>query len=286
MEINNFKFRYLSISILCLAITSIFDVPYILFRDFTTLNGQVEDPCSLKTWEKYEQLNQIQLEKNISMRDFGLLYILTESESFKKERNQSIQCFQRTFEETIPIKTVFLNKNYSFHHPNDEGYSHLMHDSTLAMIDSPFNATIFLDTDVFANPMSGLGTHLLINMLENVDMAFSYANDRHHGIDLQYGGGFGVNTGFIAYRNTIFSKLFLQCVVQTFEDHEFSFKQQPAFNLVLRGPIGRKLRVRMLPSEWMCRYAKFVNHTHQECLFTHTHARLIDNFDACNEENE
>ncbi|KAL7573377.1 hypothetical protein ACA910_006486 [Epithemia clementina (nom. ined.)] len=145
-------------------------------------------------------------------------------------------------------------------------------------------ATFVLDTDLFANPHSGLTPHALLHALHNVDLALVYNPSRGSPDQLQR---YGLQGSFLGQRHTIRTQLFHQCVAHRLQQASSSRRpmlQQYVLNQVLEASsLGQFLRVRWLPPEFHCCQARswrrpsdFVvlkgpELTPEPCYFLHGH---------------
>ena len=163
---------------------------------------------------------------------------------------------------------------------------------TWAARESPFKGNFFIDTDVFANPLSKVGPEALAWALHNVDFALAYNAKRDISSPKLQSGG--LQGSLIGYRKNARSELFHTCVAHVLQATP-GLRQQHAINQVLESPVGQYIRVRWLPPEFLC-WAPFIKSLAEffipqgpvlmedtNCFFIHSHplAQRPDELQGC-----
>jgi len=268
--------------------------------------------CSVSHWKSQIQHNEIlddseEMMLDLNDDDAGFLYFSFSQDGNlkankkkskrevdrKKEMMHSSICLNKTLP-GIRYKDIFLGDFPSF----KDGTAEI---SEWAAEHSPFEANFIMDYDIFANPDSELTRKHLIMALKHVDIAISRNPNRRSPSN-------GVQSGIIAYRNNMHSKLFHKCLAHvlrkgTFGNQKKITMQQPAIDAILQSPLGQFLRVNYLEPEFHC-WVNTPSLKNQDsssqfftigrpilskdtlCYFRHSHALIPFLTDDCEEKSK
>ena len=200
------------------------------------------------------------------------------------ELNYSVSCLEKSLPDIAHEHVAFGD------FPTYESALTKIH--TWAAHESPFKGNFFIDTDVFANPLSKVGPDVLAWALHNVDFALAYNAKRDISSPKLQSGG--LQGSLIGYRKNTRSELFHTCVAHVLQATP-GLRQQHAINQVLESPVGQYIRVRWLPPEFLC-WAPFIKSLAEffvpqgpvlmedtNCFFIHSHplAQRPDELQGC-----
>jgi hypothetical protein len=201
------------------------------------------------------------------MTSRGILYIAT-GERFVAEAEVSARSVRNVMPDTPIAIATDIEPDYNFDHTiniPDPGYGFV--DKISHIDNSPFDETLYLDTDTYVN--SSVGE--LFDILDKFDIALSYDHSRDHpqGIPDSFPE---YNTGVIAYKNNDEFRQFTKAwkanhseILSTVDTHD-----QPSFRKTL---YESDLRIATLTPEYNC-LIRFPGHVYDDVKIGHS--RLLD----------
>jgi len=201
----------------------------------------------------------------------GFLYIVYGAKA-EQEARTSQMCLRKAFGEGFGIKTFTIEPSMLNCSPKQHGgntqdrvcWEKLMGLKVQAAQSAPFDITVLVDTDVFANPnFPGRGSvlgNLSRWLTRNADIAFARVQDHFNG-------------GFVAFYKGAATERFFACVLDGM--HRNPSDEQHYYNVLSGSKTMDGLQVHALPrspDNWMCRFDPTpMSH----CVFIHQHGNPV-----------
>ena len=224
-------------------------------------------------------------------KTIGLLYLAIGNESLT-EFSAGLSCLRQFFNGSTPERTQVhvtlvhgtpndvkegCTKFHFFGGAADECWNTLMQTKLAIARMAPYDVTVLMDADVFANPLyNKLDEHPFHDSLLTL---FKHNFNIHLvGRSVREGPIVGsINGGFVAYRRSNASDRFFSCVAQLMASRK-NLNEQTAYDIVLKHsdvhPMA-SVGTWLLPPEWNCRGLRkrggSILDLTDECMFIHTH---------------
>ena len=197
-----------------------------------------------------------------------------------RESEFSVSCLRTTFGPEVNV-TVVANTNLTceWHQRGDDGaracWALLMREKLAAARSTPYDLTVMIDTDVFANP----GLPARASVLSHLKGLF-----RRYDIGGTYGplpdppgvrDGY-LNGGWIAYYKSDITDRFFACADRMMQTSPGLHEQGAYENLLKYSDYMSSVTAKVLPGEWQCRGTLgapvwIENEKRLPCVFVHWH---------------
>ena len=258
--------------------------------------------CPVQEEAKQASLYANQIRESFNFKrylsaDFGIMFFFYDqprSIEYAKELARSYISMQKAYPGIkigigVPMDVSICRSNSGHAYVGDEKSAKMTHCHLSLMtqkinmaMDSPFNVTLMIDTDVTVSSIlkNGLKKHIMKLFDMGIQMVFSPAAPLGVKGTETLTTYYQINGGLLAYVKTNAVRLFFDMVKRYI--FKYKIHEQGAINRLIRegAHVRLGMHIYMLPPNWNCRFVKpgatlshhFDNNTTEdvECIFVHS----------------